>query len=89
MSRKKKQLNWEELSQDMLELFRDLLKDADEIEVSSGGKHIGSISFDRAFLDEERKRWRGAGHKVHKQIKQAQANRPRHKTGAIPPGAVQ
>ncbi len=88
MSRKKK-LNWEDLSQDMLELFRDLLKDADEVELSSEGKPIGSITFDRNFLQEERKRWRGAGHKVHKQIKQAQAKRPRHKTGAIPPGAVQ
>jgi len=87
MSRKK--LAWEQLSQDLLVLFRDLLKDADEIEISAGGKTVGSVRFDREFLRQERKRWRGAGHKVHKQSKQARAARPKHKTGAIPPGAVQ
>ncbi len=85
MARKK--LRWEDLNQEMLELFRDLLKDTDEIEVESGGRKVGSITFDSSFLNEERKRWRGAAHKAHKQTKQALGARPSHKTGAIPPGA--
>lgn len=83
----KKKLIWEELSQEMLELFRDILRDTDEVEVHAGGQRVGTIAFDSSFLNEERKRWRGAAHKAHKQTKQALGSRPTHKTGAIPPGA--
>jgi hypothetical protein len=86
MARKK--ITWENLSPEMLTLFRELLKDADEVEFHSEGKRVGRLTFEKSFLEPERQRASGLGHKARVLSKAAQARRGSHKTGAIPPGAV-